>query len=774
MIVLALSSLVACGTDEESAPTGDPPVVGWIDDGAPPVAAPDIPWRDAGLVVAPPTFSCLDGWTPVTLDDGATVCEPWPNGEREDCASATATHLPGTAGCVEIGAACPADGWPAELPATGVWFVAPGGEGDGTSADTPLGALAAAIAAAADGDTIALAAGDYDEAVTITGEVTIRGACAAETRLTASTIGEDEAVVTVTGGTLTMSDLQVSDASGMGIQGTDAVLTLEGLAVLRNTTGNLVVTSSSATLSGALLAGGVASADGTGGYGILATGGDVRIAETALLGNTTAALYAAGASVDVSATVLAGTASTPADGTGGYSIRVVEDTRLTVAGVVVEGGHDDGVRCEDSACTVADLVVRDVASNGEITSAIALIVYSATLSAERVWIERAGYAGVVSVHDEGGATVGLTLTDVVIRESGLEDLDRQHGYGLLASGPIDVDATRVASVDNTGEAFFFEAGVVATLTDLRGKRSGEEGIRGVGLGWNASDVTASRVWLADNPGGGVFAYDEDGGTTFDVSDLYVGTAEGGTSWVGVYVPGAGSGTLSRVVIEGAAGAGLWHTGTGALTVTDAAVSGTVASDDLPGAGLYAGEGAPVTLERVEFADTIAAGAWLTGPATVTDLRVSGVASGGVYEELGVGVFAEGATLGGARWDIADTHGAGVALVGAGLTLADLHVSGVAPRSCVQTTCQTETAATGVWVDADSTLALTTFLVEGADGVGLQSAGAAEATDGWVRDAAFGTEAVSGGGLTLTRVDTTGADAPSPDDPTPTPSMEERP
>ncbi|MEM1417342.1 MAG: hypothetical protein AAGH15_20760, partial [Myxococcota bacterium] len=83
---------------------GVPPVdIPWLEAGEPPIEAPRIPWLDAG--VPPIEWPCPEGWRQVDDPSGVSLCEPYPEGGRQEC-EAGEFHPPGEPGCRPLGAAC--------------------------------------------------------------------------------------------------------------------------------------------------------------------------------------------------------------------------------------------------------------------------------------------------------------------------------------------------------------------------------------------------------------------------------------------------------------------------------------------------------------------------------------------------------------------------------------------------------------------------------------------------------------------------------------------
>lgn len=149
---------------------------------------------------SPPNFGdCPPGWHPDATGTAgntgaASACDPWPATGHGVCELRATHHLPGTAGCLPVGRACDAASeWPQDLPSPStrtIAYVKAGASpsGDGTRAN-PFPSIGAALAVVPTGAFVAVAKGEYAEAVFIDRDVEIRGACAAETVIRA--VGED-------------------------------------------------------------------------------------------------------------------------------------------------------------------------------------------------------------------------------------------------------------------------------------------------------------------------------------------------------------------------------------------------------------------------------------------------------------------------------------------------------------------------------------------------------------------------------------------------------
>lgn len=416
---------------------------------------------DAGIAVAPPNpptppalpaiTPCADGWREVESGfEGAVGCDPWPASGRIDDCPAGEAHFPGEPGCAPVGAPCPADEWPADLPADArVVYVRSGAtDGDGTRA-RPFGTIAGGVAAAA-GAVVALAKGTYalDATVTLASR-TLWGACAAETTIVGMGLGPTDAAVV----------LRNRDAA------------LRNLTVRSSGTGILALDGSNLSVDGVVV-------DAPGYYGIHASGDGAELAVRSVVvrdthpvagaptSDATALFTERGAHVTVERARL--------EGCVGYCVFAWPST-LELTGVSI--GRVALAREFDSATGVTasqGAVVRIVRSAIELdeppadrgsTAVYASIVahMGSDLSVESS-VLRGGAFGAVAVasatatvsrstmdgFDEAAAEVvsdaSMALSDVIVRGGGLSG-DRTVGAGIEVSRGARLTAARLAMRD---------------------------------------------------------------------------------------------------------------------------------------------------------------------------------------------------------------------------------------------------------------------------------------------------------------------------------------
>ena len=172
-LAIWLVGMLGCGDDDSGADAGaqrdggdptedagsdaNPREDASVDGGA----GIEVPANPPMEPLAPDLTPCPSGWAE-TLIDGTTVCQPV---EATSCEHGFVLFPDVPAGCGLVGAPCPDDEWPADLPADeNVVFVkadaASGGDG---TRGTPYTTIAEAMMAASASMTIAVAKGTYTE-----------------------------------------------------------------------------------------------------------------------------------------------------------------------------------------------------------------------------------------------------------------------------------------------------------------------------------------------------------------------------------------------------------------------------------------------------------------------------------------------------------------------------------------------------------------------------------------------------------------------------------
>ncbi len=413
-----------------------------------------------------------------------------------------------------------------------------------------------------------------------------------------------------------------------------------------------------------------------------------------------------GSSATVTASVISG-ARDP-DGTGGLGVLVSGGSLLTVDGLAVRDCDAGGVQITDSTVAVTGLEIDGIHLVEGFRSGVGMDLAASAGTLTDVWITGAD-GGALEVFGGSLAIAGLTVTG-----GGDHGLDAR---GVEVSDSARVDFTDLAIADATdlglavygSEVSVTGGAIVGTVT-----RDGEGGI---GLyAEDGSTVSLTDLSITDNRAVGLYLSDpgtvgmldgvsvgltrtdgsylfgrgvelHDGATLDAVSSVFSGNQEVGlyvgdggsratldhvtiegtvpsptyTTGFGMVVQGDAIATLDSVVVQGNSGPGLYAVYGGAIDAFETTVLGNgfaggvvwdgsivardcdfTGTEDDPshggGFGIYGvgGPGSSVRLEDVIVSGNRYAGLWLTGPGTwsVVDTDIMG---GGGVETLTVKV-----------------------------------------------------------------------------------------------------------------------------------------
>jgi hypothetical protein len=434
---------------------------------------------DAGFVIAPPLppalTPCAEGWREVTDAAGLVTCDPFPEtGYRTDCAWDQA-HFAGTPGCARVGTACPADGWPADLPTDrAIVYVDDGAVpgGDGASRASAFATIGAAIAAAPSGAVIAVATGLYDGSVNVGAGMTLWGACVAGTRVLETTPSPSVAVLTFVGDDGGVRNLGVDAPETSGIEATG----VSGISI-----DAIVVTG--ARRVGLFLSGGSMSvrevvvrdtrgADPSGlfGRGINVNGGARVLLSRALIdGNRNGGLVVmgAGTTVEASDLVARGTREQAVDGLFGRGLDVEGGAHLVLSRALIDDNRDVGLMVMGTLTSVeaSDVVVRgtrDAAPDGPSGTGIG-VQEGAHLALTRALVEDNRCIGA----DVVGAGTSAEWSDVVVRGTRERASDGLMGRGIGTQEGAHVTLTRALVDDNRDIGVFVaRVGTILEARDL--------------------------------------------------------------------------------------------------------------------------------------------------------------------------------------------------------------------------------------------------------------------------------------------------------------------
>ncbi len=708
------------------------------------VAAPMLP--------APPVLTpCPDGWrTVMTAPDEPAVCEPWPASGYQSCPAAQA-HLPGTPGCAEVGDPCPSGPFRADFPAGAhVLYVRAGAAagGDGTEA-TPFATIADATAAATPGTVIALAAGDYDEAVVLGDGVELTGACAEQTHLTLTTPGSALATVTVHGTDATVRDLSISGAAPGLVVDMDSTAMIEGVAIEQATTVGLdVQMGSSATIDDLVVRDTqIDPTDHVQAWGISVDTGSTAVASRVAVercGYGGIGVDSAGASLTLTNAVVRDTMPTDPVHLNGFGLLAAESATLTLDSVVVERATWDGLLTAASGrIDGTSVLVRDTqATAGENNPGYGLQAqHSSTVHLERSRLTQNQFAEASAF----GPDSNVELVDSIVEDTAL-NMAGNGGLGVAATGggsasltrvlvrratfgallgtdpesrfvltDVSVKDTRRVPADNSGgDALYLNGGASATIARLLIDGAWDQGLADIGAGMlSGTDLAIRNIGPASSAGGAT------------------GLGFGINANLGAQVD------LTRVSIVHATGWGILAGGSAMTSVTlhDLRIDSTdpVATDfpyaDLTrlGRGLEVQYGATVDVEHAVFSNNADSGVECvdTGTTlTLGDVVIRDTQSELATHNYGQGVSAENGghiTVAGAL--IERNHQIGVSATGAGsaVTLSDAKILDTAEAACAADTCADNAGGFAVVSAMGASITATRFLVARSATCGVQVA-----------------------------------------------------
>ena len=580
-----------------------------LDEPAPPMP-PDIPWlADGAPPVEAPRMVCPSGWRERMDPSGVTVCEPWPSTGREVCTGAQA-HFPGGAGCEAVGDACPSGGaFPTGLPSgRSLLYVLAGASGTGTEA-SPFGTLREALAVAPDDAIVVVGEGRYDESVELARGIALWGACAERVTLAPSTAGVGfDPVIGVTG-RAEIRNVRVADADRVGVRvtGMGASATIRGLVIeSAMTRGLLVDVEATADVAELVVRGTRAAPSGETGYGVtFAGGGPSTLARASLESNRCVGILLARASLTVSDTSITGTLRQESDGALGRGINVQEAATVDLHRVVVEDSFDFGIFVTGMAASVTgdDLVVRGTRATSVTPSGAGIgPQLGASVDLERVLLERNQSFGLTAV-----VSSQAILRDAVVLDTMPNEVTSIDGAGLGVGSRSTLTAERVWVARSVyGGVLAANVGTIVTLVDatildtewLEGSAVGGRGI------WVETGVTLTlrRARVERNVEVGIFAQS----STVTLEDVRVADTlprPTGELGEGIHVEGAAFATGARILVEGSrhVGIGVLHAFT-EVELDDVVVRETVAqlSDGQEGYGVLVDEGGSLVVRRGLF------------------------------------------------------------------------------------------------------------------------------------------------------------------------------
>ncbi len=609
------------------------------------------PWPDSSPV---DMTECPEGWRSVE-DDGVASCDPWPEDGPAECAADEA-HLPGEPGCVRIGTACPEGDWaddlPTDVPVLYVLAGAPAG-GEGTRA-SPFGSIGEAIRAASTGTVLALSKGTFDEEVLLGRELTLWGACVAETVLTCSVESASRGVVIVNGRDVVVRNLRISGPRpGIWAGGEGLSIHMEDVAITETVyVGLAVFGGTSASVRSFVIADTRCRSEGDIGRGmIVQAGGQIDASRGVIERNGDAAVTVEGGGSEVvlEDVVVRDTLGRDVEGGFGMGLSVSAGANVIVSRSAFSGNRDRAIIVSQSGSNVelCDVVVTDTLSNYVGDRGFGLEVAtgaSATIHRTSFWSSRK--AGILV----SGLGSEAALTDVVVANT----LPRESGEGVIHALSVEYGASveversvflrnQYCAVSILGDGATMRADAIAILAT----RSREtDGVQGIGFSVSSgARAEVTRALIERSRASGIAVSEE--GAFLVLSDAVVRDGMGreldGQNGYGISAVDGGRFEVSRALIARNRQLGAFVAGPGAsMSLTDVVISDIEPEESsrTAGHGLFVVRGAQIDVTRAVFERNAEATIVIGEPdttATMTDLLIRDTQSREIDGDLGRGL-----------------------------------------------------------------------------------------------------------------------------------------
>lgn len=571
---------------------------------------------------SPVNWSCPEGWRQV-IDDDVGTCEPSP---REGPCGVYEAQFPGEVGCVSVGTECPDGDFPEGLPGdVPIVYVKPGFRGgDGSSPASPLGSLNDVFfPALPHGTIVAMAKGTHRSTGRLDRDITLWGACTAETILTAPSprpvnlpgilLSADSSGPSSREVVVKNLRIENTPQVGLAVRGRMR-LRLEGVVVERTQAIGLF-----ADDGGRLSAFEVIVRDtrptprGELGFGLeVRGGGTAELRRVVFDRNRVLGVFAnePNTSLVLEDSVIRGTESRQADRNRGRGLSVEVGAAAEVRRTVFERNRDVGVSVSGASthAVMEDILVRDTRSN-ELSQSHGggLRVVSGAKAA----IRRALFAGNrdFGVFVSGGDTE-LSLEDAVIRDTRSEESNRTGGIGLTVVGGARAEVRRSVLDRNRAVSVLVNDANThlvledAMIRDTQSQESDQMLGRGLQLGFDGS-AEVRRMLITRNRQAGVVA--SGAGVRLVLEDFVVRDTQSQeadqTGGYGIQVSLGAIAEVRRGLFGRNRSVAVQVGGTNAqLILEDAVVRNTLrqASDQALGRGLEVGFGASAVVRRTLF------------------------------------------------------------------------------------------------------------------------------------------------------------------------------
>jgi hypothetical protein len=315
---------------------------------------------------------------------------------------------------------------------------------------------------------IALGKGTYGEQVSLTRDLTLWGACVAETVIDSTGLEHTLPAIGVREQGVSVRNLTVTGESpGIDAYGSDAALELEDVVVR-----DAFYTGVRAGSGAGLTARGLVVRDMREGLFetmesgiVVSTGSSASIERAVILRARGVGVRASGSAtvLTLEGVAVAGTEPSSSD-SGGRGLSVTDEARVEVAESVIDSSRQTGVLVfQDSDVTFRDVIVRDTAPLPDGTLGRGIDVQAdARLVMSRTLVRHNTEVGLFVA--DGGI---VDMTDVLVCDTSSDLVDGYFGRGLGLQGDARVDGVRVVFARNRDcSVSLFREGAVAVFEDV--------------------------------------------------------------------------------------------------------------------------------------------------------------------------------------------------------------------------------------------------------------------------------------------------------------------
>jgi hypothetical protein len=497
---------------------------------------------------------------------------------------------------------------------------------------THVKTLSAGVAAAADDATIAIAAGTYDDAVTITKHVTVVGRCAAnvEIRSPAGSVAPGIEIkatgVTVRGVTLTghVDGISVTKAGEA---------TIEDVVIRGSRYAGLYVEGGRATIRRTKVENTVPQADARGGFDLATgVGADATMQDSTLSGGVQGVLAGASANLTLQRVIITRQAPNPASNVRPSGIAALGGAHVNLAQSIIRNlaGDAAAVAEDDALIEISESVIRDIQISSSAARGYGLTAtYGGHITMRSSLIADVENTAVLTRDEQ--STLIMSATAIVAptpvgNPIGATKSDGKGG-GLAVTGKGKATLDNVVILGAWGIGAFVDGGgaldMKHSLIDATRGTSGADPSRSVAVGvavLNGARATVSDVSITRSSAAGVTTGKGSklSGDHLLVRDVLEGSIESAGSGIGV---GTGSTVdLDASVVDGATTSGfLVREGAGTfLRFVRSSVHGTKQARTGFGHGVTVGQGASVVLSGSSLVDNPGIGLAVDGGKALVD------------------------------------------------------------------------------------------------------------------------------------------------------------